>query len=138
CSMMYGIVKTGLMRKCRKSKSMLSIACVRKMQRYRVSNDMIKLNKLKEWVDNHWSRLNSTGSTPPPLLISLPIIVIVLSVELTIKLVHALMYYGTLQFITDKIEKRFVPSGGIKERLLFTLKLFCILLLLLIVMRFSM
>ena len=81
---------------------MLSIACVRKMQRYRVSNDMIKLNKLKEWVDNHWSRLNSTGSTPPP------------------------------------IEKRFVPSGGIKERLLFTLKLFCILLLLLIVMRFSM
>ncbi len=80
---------------------MLSIACVRKMQRYRVSNDMIKLNKLKEWVDNHWSRLNSTGSTPPPLLISLPIIVIVLSVELT-------------------------------------LKLFCILLLLLIVMRFSM
>ena len=74
---------------------------------------MIKLNKLKEWVDNHWSRLNSTGSTPPPLLI-------------------------TLQFITDRIEKRFVPSGGIKERLLFTLKLFCILLLLLIVMRFTM
>ncbi|MCV5396707.1 hypothetical protein OFN24_25055, partial [Escherichia coli] len=110
---------------------MLSIACVRKMQRYRVSNDMIKLNKLKEWVDNHWSRLNSTDSTPPPLLISLPIIVIVLSVELTLKLVNALMYYGTLQFITDKIEKRFVPSGGIKERLLFTLKLFCILLLLL-------
>lgn len=94
---------------------MLSIACVRKMQRYRVSNDMIKLNKLKEWVDNHWSRLNSTGSTPPPLLISLPIIVIVLSVELTLKLVNALMYYGTLQFITDKIEKRFVPSGGIKK-----------------------
>ncbi|MCV5191950.1 hypothetical protein OFC03_31900, partial [Escherichia coli] len=77
---------------------------VRKMQRYRVSNDMIKLNKLKEWVDNHWSRLHRTGSTPPPLLISLPIIVIVLSVELTLKMVNDLMYYGTLQFITGEIE----------------------------------
>ena len=99
---------------------------------------MTKINKLKEWVGNHWSRLNSTGSTPPTLLISLPIIVIVLSMELTLKLVNAFMYYGTLQFITDRIEKRFVPNGGIKERLLFTLKLFCILLLLLIVMRFTM
>jgi hypothetical protein len=71
---------------------------------------MIKLNKLKEWVDNHWSRLNSTGSTPPPLLISLPIIVIVLSVELTLKLINALMYYGTLHLSLIKLKRGLFPA----------------------------
>ena len=93
--------------------------------------------KVKEWVEHHWYRLNSTGSTPPPLPLSLPIILVVLSMEFFLKAANAIWYYGTLQFIFAKLDKKLVPNGTVSERLLLILKLFCILLVLLMVMRFT-
>lgn len=93
--------------------------------------------KVKEWVEHHWYRLNSTASTPPPLPISLPIILVVLSMEFFLKIANAIWYYGTLQFIFAKLDKKLVPNGTISERLLLILKLFCILLVLLMIIRFT-
>ena len=93
--------------------------------------------KVKECVEHHWYRLDSTNSTPPPLPISLPIIFIALSMEIFLKVVNCVLYYGTLQFIFARIDKKLAPNGTISERLLLVLKLFCILLILLMVMRFT-
>ncbi|HGC5342271.1 TPA: hypothetical protein ACIYQ6_005105 [Escherichia coli] len=57
--------------------------------------------------------------------------------NLFFKTIHAVWYYGTLQFIFDKLDKKLVPNGTVSERLLLILKLFCILLVLLMVMRFT-
>jgi hypothetical protein len=97
----------------------------------------MKAQKVKEWVEHHWYRLNSTGSTPPPLPISLPIMLVVLSMEFFLKAANAIWYYGTLQFIFAKLDKKLVPNGTVSERLLLILKLFCILLVLLMVMKLT-
>lgn len=53
------------------------------------------------------------------------------------KTLHTIWYYGTLQFIFDKLDKKLVPNGTVSERLLLIIKSFCILLVLLMVMRFT-
>jgi len=57
--------------------------------------------------------------------------------NLFFKTINAVWYYGTLQFIFDKLDKKLVPNGTVSERLLLILKLFCILLALLMIMRFT-
>lgn len=57
--------------------------------------------------------------------------------NLFFKTLYVIWYYGTLQFIFDKLDKKLVPNGAVSERLLLILKLFCILLVLLMVMRFT-
>lgn len=57
--------------------------------------------------------------------------------NLFFKTLYVIWYYGTLQFIFDKLDKKLVPNGTVSERLLLILKLFCILLVLLMVMRFT-
>lgn len=97
----------------------------------------MNVQKVKKWVEHHWYRLNSTGSTPPPLPISLPIMFVVLSMEFFLKVANAIWYYGTLQFIFAKLDKKLVPNGTVSERLLLILKLFCILLVLLMVIKLT-
>lgn len=96
----------------------------------------MNMHKIKAWVEYHWYRLKNTGS-PPPLLISLPIIFVILSMEGVLKLANAILYYGNLKFIFDKLEKKLLPNITVSGRLLLTLKAFCILLILLMVMRFT-